>query len=79
MSDLSLGLKCKDGPEMSLLPEGSLTIVLADSMEISNAHSVRHRQIEHIHSFAIGCLDSRVGALLTNFEICSRFKALILV
>ena len=43
-------------------------------MEISNARSVRHRQIEHIHSFAIGCLDSRVGALLMNFEICSRFK-----
>ena len=79
MSDLSLGLKCKDGPEMSLLPDGSLTIVLADSMEISGAHSVRHRQIEHIHNFAIGCLDSRVGALLMNFEICSRFKTLISV
>ena len=79
MSDLSLGLKCKDGPEMSLLPDGSLTIVQADSIEISSAHSVRHRQIEHIHSFAIGCLDSRVGALLMNFEICSRFKTLISV
>ena len=43
-----------------------------------SAHLLWHVLRQHIHSFAIGCLESRVGALLMDFEIGSRFKTLFI-